>query len=234
MMRLIQSALIIAWLLSSPSAVFAQVEPDPPLKEVEAGVADVSPLSLSWREMQVDLRQPVGFENVYQVPGQEGMFMRVHGGLYAVFPQSVYANTREGEVAVIPNATVFYIGRDALRNASRMGLPMEQELPIDTRIMPEQVRRSVSQPPLYRPLDQRIAIDRIDPDAASAQRKHIEPTPTRIYPPTRAVRRNYTAHSGAADDVIGPDIVTDQTYRARRLRELMTLAATAGSGAERQ
>lgn len=80
---------------------------------VENGVADADPLSIGLRELQVDLRDPVGFEQVFRVPGRDDLLMRVDGGLFAIFPRSVYFQTRSGNVPVIPNDTTFYIGEPA-------------------------------------------------------------------------------------------------------------------------
>ena len=81
------------------------------LNSVEANVGDLGPLSRSLRSLGADLRQPTNFDRVYRVPGQDDRFMRINGGLYAVFERSLYAPTRDGIVSLIPGGTVFYIGR---------------------------------------------------------------------------------------------------------------------------
>lgn len=80
------------------------------LEPVEQRVADVDPLGTSIRQIETGLRQPFGFEEVYRVPGDDEYFMRIDGGLYAVFPRSVYTNRRFGELPLIPANTVFSIG----------------------------------------------------------------------------------------------------------------------------
>lgn len=80
------------------------------LEPVEQRVADVDPLAASIRQIETGLRQPTGFEQVYRVPGDDEHFMRIDGGLYAVFPRSVYTNRRFGELPLIPANTVFSIG----------------------------------------------------------------------------------------------------------------------------
>lgn len=85
----------------------------PPLLErVDPLYGDSSPLSESLRdvEMQIDLRSPVGFQNVYRVPGRDDLLMRQSGGVYAIFPQSVYVPVRGGSAATVPPGTVFSIG----------------------------------------------------------------------------------------------------------------------------
>lgn len=88
------------------------------LKAIEAGVGDVGPLSISARELRVDLRQAAGFDRVYQLPWQTGAsgskpggFVRFDSGIAAVFPRSEYRQTPWGQVAEIPAGTTFYIGR---------------------------------------------------------------------------------------------------------------------------
>ena len=87
----------------------------PPAK-VDPGTSDVSPNAASLRRMEVDLRRPTGFDGVYQLSkvdafgrGQN-MFMRIDGGVTAIFPRSVYVPTAAGLVPQIPPGTVFQIG----------------------------------------------------------------------------------------------------------------------------
>jgi hypothetical protein len=89
-------------------------------KPVDQGYADRGPLSFSLRDTRVDLRQPMGFDRVYQIDGKPSLFggaptssdyyMRMSGGLTAVFPRSSYTNTPQGAHANIPAGTVFSIG----------------------------------------------------------------------------------------------------------------------------
>ncbi|MBX3357062.1 MAG: hypothetical protein KF745_01410 [Phycisphaeraceae bacterium] len=85
---------------------------NPQIQRVEQGVADVGPLSLSTRSLGVDLRRPFGFDSVYAVNGDRngGSFARISGGLFAVFPRSVYRPTKDGIMTEVPPGTVFYIG----------------------------------------------------------------------------------------------------------------------------
>lgn len=84
------------------------------LRPLDQGVADVTPLSESLRVRELDLQSPIGFAEVYQVPGRPDWLMRASGALYAVFPHSVYLPTEIGAMPVIPNNTVFYIGWPSL------------------------------------------------------------------------------------------------------------------------
>lgn len=83
---------------------------------VEPGREDVSPHAITMRRIEIDLRKPTDFESVYQVSnvdafgGGQRMFIRVDGGLTAVFPRSVYSGARVGGVPQIPPDTVFWIG----------------------------------------------------------------------------------------------------------------------------
>ena len=79
------------------------------LRPLDASVEDVGPLSHSLRRVDSGLRQPTSFENVYRLPGSS-LLARADGALYAVFPQSVYANTQQGQFPLIPAGTVFHIG----------------------------------------------------------------------------------------------------------------------------
>lgn len=91
---------------------------------VDPTVADRHSLSESLRVMPVDL-SPHGFDRVYAVPGRDDLLMRTNGALYAVFDQSTYARDpqkRGAMRAVIPAATVFYIGRPDFRTIRSTGM----------------------------------------------------------------------------------------------------------------
>ena len=86
--------------------------------------SDRNSLSHSLRVMPVDL-SPHGFERVYAVPGRDDLLMRTNGALYAVFDQSTYSRDpqRRGAMrAVVPAATVFYIGRPDFRTIRSTGV----------------------------------------------------------------------------------------------------------------
>lgn len=87
-------------------------------------MGDRHSLSHSLRVMPVDL-SPHGFERVYAVPGRDDLLMRTNGALYAVFDQSTYTRDpqKRGTMrAVIPAATVFYIGRPDFRTIRSTGM----------------------------------------------------------------------------------------------------------------
>ena len=84
---------------------------------IDQKVGDRNSLSTSSRVMQVDL-SPHGFERLYAVPGRDDLMMRTNGALYAVFSQSAYIRDpqKKGALkAVVPAATIFYIGRPDFR-----------------------------------------------------------------------------------------------------------------------
>lgn len=99
--------------VSVPPAATGSGSGTVPLQQIDQTSADRHSLSQSLRVMPVDL-SPHNFERVYQVPGRDDLMMRTNGALYAVFEQSSYARDpqRKGQLkAVVPAATVFYIGR---------------------------------------------------------------------------------------------------------------------------
>lgn len=91
---------------------------------VEPAVADVDPLRTSLRTYPTDLRQPMGFRDVFRISGSgpqatrlgfasasgQDLMARRDGAVTAVFPQSVYIETRQGVVPEIPPGTIFFIG----------------------------------------------------------------------------------------------------------------------------
>ena len=180
------------------------------LSQVEPGVGDLGPLSISLREMQPDLRQPVGFDAVYRVPGREDLLMRASGGLYAVFPRSIYADTPSGEVPLVPYGTTFYIGApDPMMlppgDAAPAVTPQGQVLGDRSQARQESV-----------PLDMRV-----NPfDGSDLRRRDVQAIDTPRLPPRRG---------GVA--VIRKDvprtIATDEKYRSARVGELVRKAAGA-------
>lgn len=181
------------------------------LKPVDPAVEDTGPLSVSLREFQVDLRGPVGFEHIYRVPGHEDeLYMRVDGGLYAVFPQSVYTDTRWGPVPMIPNATIFYIGSASM----------------DALVAPDWSPQELWQDPLGLRIDSRIV-----PESDSPNDAQTSPAASASLPPRRAAHPYVLRPAEDADrpgiDRPAQTIATDASYRADRLRELMRRAAHA-------
>jgi hypothetical protein len=121
-----------AWIILSLALAFAPALPalaqpktpstpgspaQPPLKRVEPNAADLSPLSNSLRSLETDLRVPTGYENIYRLDktdifgGQQALYMRMDGGLIAVFPQSRYIDTNIGTLPEVPPGTIYYLGR---------------------------------------------------------------------------------------------------------------------------
>ena len=89
------------------------------LRPLDQRVEDTSPLSRSLRTIERGLSAPSGFNQVYRFPGQEDLYMRINGGVHAVFPQSVYSSGRNGPIPLIPAGTMFYIGQPDLGSAGQ-------------------------------------------------------------------------------------------------------------------
>lgn len=168
------------------------------LPTLEQGTADTSPLGNSLRVMHQSLATPLGFEQVYVLPG--GKLMRASGGLYIVFDQSAYINTPVGAVPTFPNNPEFFIGPP-----------------------PELVAHATAERERRRRSPYQVNMQELG-------------TTLRAVPfddgPQRAPRSQFVSY---ADDVPqpsvpvarpgGPAIVTDEAYRAARLKELMERAA---------
>ncbi|MBX3375771.1 MAG: hypothetical protein KF678_02055 [Phycisphaeraceae bacterium] len=98
------------WIEAVVAALVAQPVP------VEPGKEDVNPHALTMRRIELDLRKPVDFDNLYQISKADAfgrgqrLFMRIDGGVTAVFPRSVYSGAVSGGVPEIPPGTVFWIG----------------------------------------------------------------------------------------------------------------------------
>lgn len=189
--------MVLAAVACAPSAA-AQDQP------IEQGVADVDPLRRSFRVISPDLRLDVGFEGLYRLDEADAAspFYRRAGGLYAVFPQSVYFETRQGVIAEIPPGTVFHFGKPEPAMAPGDALPPGASLSIDRIRMNEtsglrQLSR-LSPSPLMQP-----RLDRAAP-ATDERNKHEAPAERSDAPLTPRE----------------PGVMSDEAYRARRLAQI--------------
>jgi len=183
-----------AALRSSPHHYFRA----PSVEVVEPYFSDDGPMARSLRQMQVSLQLPVGFNRIYRTP--DGRLMRVSGGLYAMFPRSVYYESKFGPTPTIPSDTVFFIGPPDLSGAP-------DHAPPDGRV------------------DQRVGL-RIGSAVRSAalRTNHVVPLRVGAGPPVLGGSRSMRSH-GVESDESAPAFVADPSYRARRARELMRRAA---------
>lgn len=122
------------------------------LKRVEDGVSDVGPLGTSQRLVPMDLRVPTGFEGVYEFQRErrwdtpETMYMRVSGGMAAVFPRSVYIEAGGGLIPEIPAGTTFLIGTGEGGWVATPGRWSASPLAVDLRYTPERETTAAPRP----------------------------------------------------------------------------------------
>lgn len=149
------------------------------LRRVDATEADVDPLRTSNRLLTTDLRRPLGFSEVYQVPKNApgryaGWFVRMDGAVIAVFPQSRYQESAEGSLPLIPNGTEFFIGGlPGARATDSGGAADRGHDRIDTS-----VSTSMSEPPV----SGASPSTRVEP-----RRADVQPAGTRV--PARAAEK---------------------------------------------
>ncbi len=182
------------------SPVAAQEQPWQP---VEQRVADQTELSKSLRVVEPGLRPPSDFAQVYRVPERDDLFVRVQGGLYAVFPQSVYTRRRGTVQAVVPHNTVIFIGPPTTEALEAWGVTRPKPPPAATE-----------RPGLR--VDTRVN-DRIAEGPVSQRQPPPRPRPQAVIGAGRARR----------DPPRRGTVVNDATYRAARLRALLRRAAQA-------
>jgi hypothetical protein len=214
------------------------------MRKIEQTVADTGANAVSLRNLGVDLRVPGNFEHVYEIEpaagwggrgtarsrgvlsprSQQRQFARVSGAITAVFPQSTYVQVPlspqvavQGQTAfvpLIPAGTIFHIGTPNLpvqRQASPATPPpllADVGLPLATAIDSRDVSGL--------PVGSRVMTTGAGTRETRAQRPDrsvpspAEPTPQDIESDLRAR---------------GPSIMTDDGYRARRVREILHGAA---------
>ena len=197
----------IAILLSLSTTVLGQ---SGDLKPLDQTVEDTSPLSISLRQIERGLREPSAFDQVYRVPDRDGLLMRIEGGIYALFPQSMYTQGKNGTLPVIPTGTVFHIGYP---DRERFGQVDASTGPGEDRVGGD-------------PFDGRLDL-RVDPRRGrqTAVRRTVLGTST--VPFTGLSRQRPERVPQTVRQSLAPTIVTDADYRADRIRDLMQSAAKA-------
>ncbi|MHC4429884.1 MAG: hypothetical protein ACYS0D_14990, partial [Planctomycetota bacterium] len=129
-----------------------------PRRYLDQMIEDVSPLGTSLRSVEPGLRQSGPFDQVIRT-GPDGQLMRVQGALFALFDQSIYRDTEQSTLAVIPDNTVFWIGEPP---------PAAPADPLPDRYFPNRVDTLIA------PLRLQSA-DAPAMETASASSGHLEP-----------------------------------------------------------
>lgn len=192
---------LLAMITLATLASTATAQTVSPLVPVDQRIEDVSPLGLSLREMQPTLREPNNFQELYRFRGDDENLVRAQGGLYLVFPRSIYEVDKKGNVfPLIPPNTVFYIGPPpGWRVSSAMQAVARNEVADAARI------------------DDRLDL-RIPPGL-------VVETPT-----GEPIRHQAGAAATQPPALPANRIMLDPEYRAKRLRALMRAAAEASRG----
>lgn len=82
----------------------------PVMKPVDAGVADMGPLSGPGRVVSPGLRKPSNYDRVYELElNGKKLFARQNGATVAVFPRSSYQWIGGTVEPVVPAGTTFYL-----------------------------------------------------------------------------------------------------------------------------
>ena len=182
------------------------------LKPLDQTVEDTSPLSISLRQIERGLREPSAFDQVYRVPDRDDLLMRIEGGIYAIFPQSMYTRGKNGILPLIPAGTVFHIGYPDLERFGQ----------VDTSIGRGEGRVGDD------PYDGRINL-RLDPRRARQTGVRRTKLGTSTVPFTGLPRQRPQRVSQTVRQSSASTIVTDADYRADRVRDLMQSAAKAAA-----
>lgn len=183
------------------------------MRPVEQGVSDMGPLSGPGRVLSPGLRQPSGFDRVYEVEiDGKKYFARQNGATVAVFPRSNYTTFRGVVMPTVPAGTTFYLG----------GLPANarplspEEMPPNWAGQPQNLATPAKS------LDNRVnlsaaagsARDQVSPQWGASP---PSPQPTREQP--RPVASNISPSSGS--------IWQSEAYRVQRTGQLIDAALAA-------
>lgn len=136
------------------------------MRPVEQGVTDMGPLSGPGRVLSPGLRQPSGFDRVYEVEiDGKKYFARQNGATVAVFPRSDYTSFRGRVMPTVPAGTVFYLG----------GLPANarplspEEMPANWAGQPQNLAMPAKSPDNRVDLSASAASAQAAPQAGTAQ-----------------------------------------------------------------
>jgi hypothetical protein len=182
------------------------------LTRVEPVVSDTDPLRTSLRTYPTDLRQPMGFKEIFRINGSaaqaqrlgfssatgQDLLARRDGAVTAVFPQSVYREAKNGAVPLIPPGTIFFIG----------------DLPVDP--FEGQGDRPDDPSKVHSRVDTRL-------ETAPPGSRLATPDPTPL---------ETTDGADRAKDVPAPaaSIMTDESLRGSSVRMLLQKAAESAEG----
>jgi hypothetical protein len=172
---------------------------EPGLVRVDQGIADRDQLAVSFRYLEPDIRQDLGFEHLYVDAADPGRYVRVSGAMYAVSPRTDYVSLKSGVYPAVSPGTVFYIGARpeedralgvAPRDGRATGVTIAASAPVSQRVS---LARPVGPAPVAVRADASV-----DGAADPAAGSRVTPTPV--------------SHDMA-----------NQSYRAARLREIARL-----------
>lgn len=85
------------------------------LERIESQTQDLGPVGVRGRRIGHGLGDPADFQELYRIPegtgtAYDGQFVRIRGGLWAVFPRSAYRTERGRLLAEVPAGTVYLVG----------------------------------------------------------------------------------------------------------------------------
>jgi hypothetical protein len=184
----------------------------------EATVGDMNPLATSSRAMPVDMRLGSNFDRLYKLEGRPRLFggsaeqdyyMRMNGGVTAVFPRSAYSLRKGGVLAEIPAGTVYSIGGN-LSQLVNVG-PMSQ---------------AAGQPGPQQPRPGSNFIDRSARPVAPAPNIQPEPAPRsdNAAPSDGTGAMATVGESARSDDRPVQSIWWDEAFRQQRVGALLDQA----------
>jgi hypothetical protein len=136
--------------------------------------------------------------------------MRIEGGIYALFPRSMYTQGENGTLPVIPAGTVFHIGYP---DAERFGQVDASTRQVEGRVGDD-------------PYDGRLNL-RVDPRRGRQPGVRRTVLGTSTVPFTGLGRQRPERVPQTVRQSSASTIVTDADYRADRIRDLMQSAAKA-------
>lgn len=190
-------------------------------KVADQGQADRTPLHTTLRPVQADLRQGgAGEENfsiLYTFRDTDGRtkYARVSGAITAIFPQSEYADLPGpgSQAALIPAGTTFHLGK--IKRFDTIA-----PVPQSARYTPPSLTYSASTSTTLRTPQRAETGVQTRADIAPP----LSPSPTSADAGASRGQPNAPAPIPAASEPPTRGMLSDETYRRTRVRELLTAA----------
>jgi len=175
------------------------------LQPVDEGTVDTDPLRTSLRLVPFSPSDPYSFDQLWR--DDSGLFFRVEGNIYAVFPQSEYVPTGNGNYALIPADTKFYIGPPPFLTSDSTNAQVSPEPPFRTSSYSAITKQDTPRSSRFLEMRRNTRVNQLQPEERESETKY-----------TKAGKHTRTRPVSVSNE-------TEEKKRIQRVCELIRLSA---------